>query len=267
MATDMATENTADEVKSRVFEWLKGTRYESTSLEPLSGGSMNFIYKAHLSEPLEDGTTDVLVKHGEDYSAANSANKVTIDRCVRNWPLLVHIHPLADNWKRIEEECLNALASFRISPDEAGVFNYVVRTPKCYLYDDATHTQIQEYLPNGINLKTYAFQHFPSPTPESLRPRCHQLGRELAQWITGFHRKPENKVQLKLFAELKGNKEMQSLKHMINYDWLLQRIDRFPDILTRSRETFVKVKEQALDELQRNPEDLKTIHADFWTGK
>ena len=78
----MATPKTTDEIKSEVFEWLKGTRYASTSLEPLLGGSANFIYRAHLSEPLEDGTAEVLVKHGEGYMASHPANKLATDRCV-----------------------------------------------------------------------------------------------------------------------------------------------------------------------------------------
>jgi hypothetical protein len=78
----MATPKTAGEIKSEIFEWLKGMRYASTSLEPLSGGSANFIYRADLSTPLEDGTTDVLVKHGEGYMAVAPANRISTDRCV-----------------------------------------------------------------------------------------------------------------------------------------------------------------------------------------
>jgi len=74
----------ADQIKAQVFEWLKGTQYASTSLESLSGGQANFIYRAHLSTPLEDGTTYVLVKHGEGYMAKHPDNKLTIDRCVSN---------------------------------------------------------------------------------------------------------------------------------------------------------------------------------------
>jgi len=80
----MAARNTPEEVKSEVFEWLNGTPYTSTTLESISGGSANFIYRAHLSKPLKDGTTDVLVKHSEDYMATDLTNKITVDRCVCN---------------------------------------------------------------------------------------------------------------------------------------------------------------------------------------
>jgi hypothetical protein len=165
--------------------------------------------------------------------------------------------------KQVEDECLIELDSFRIKPDEANVFKYVVRTPKCYVYDEATHTQIQEYLPNGINLKEYILQNFTSPTPEALRPQCHHLGKVLAQYITGFNRMTDPK----LYTKLRKNKEMQDLKHMINYDWLLERIDQFPKVLGEARDVFVKVKEQAMEELKANPKALVPIHGDLWPGK
>ena len=76
----MAAPKTAEEIKSEIFEWLKKTKYAATSLEPLSGGSANFIYRAKLATPLEDGTTDVLVKHGEGYMAVAPANRISTER-------------------------------------------------------------------------------------------------------------------------------------------------------------------------------------------
>jgi hypothetical protein len=163
-------------------------------------------------------------------------------------------------WKRVEEDCIKTLASFRVQSDQVRGVKYVVRTPKCYLYDDATHTQVQEYLPGGVNLKAYALESVQSPTPESLRPQFHQLGKALAQYITGFH----NKSEPRLYAELKSHEEMQALKHFINYDWLLQRIDRFPGILEDAKDVFVKIKALAEEELKG---ELVPIHGDFWTGK
>jgi hypothetical protein len=78
----MAAVKTPDEIESEVLEWLKATRYASTSLERLTGGNANFVYRARLSEPLEDGTADVVVKHGEAYIARYPVNKQSTDRCV-----------------------------------------------------------------------------------------------------------------------------------------------------------------------------------------
>jgi hypothetical protein len=89
----MAASKTSGEIKSEIFEWLKKTKYAAISLEPLSGGSANFIYRARLTTPLKDGTTDVLVKHGEGYMAVAPANKISTERCVSNFR-----SPLSENY-------------------------------------------------------------------------------------------------------------------------------------------------------------------------
>lgn len=66
----------------------------------------------------------------------------------------------------------------------------------------------------------------------------------------------------KPFPALRSNEQMQSLKHMINYDWLLQRVDQFPEILSEARDVFYQVKLQALLE-----SDDKPIHGDFCPQK
>lgn len=71
-----------EEITSRVLESLKGTPYEASSLDVLSGGTANFIYRATLSQPLEDGTEEVVVKHSEDYVANTPSFKLTLSRCV-----------------------------------------------------------------------------------------------------------------------------------------------------------------------------------------
>ena len=76
------TPKTPEEIQSEVFNSLQDSQYASTSIETLTGGAANFIYRANLSKPLKDGTTDVLVKHGEGYMAIAPANKISIGRCV-----------------------------------------------------------------------------------------------------------------------------------------------------------------------------------------
>lgn len=73
---------TADAFASRILTELEGTRYACSSLTPLSGGTANFIYKAELQEPLEDGTAEVVVKHGDGFAAQYSALKLPTFRCV-----------------------------------------------------------------------------------------------------------------------------------------------------------------------------------------
>lgn len=74
---------TADEIKTKTLEWLNGTRFAADSIEPLSGGTANFIYRARLRQPLVEATTEVIIKHGEGFVASSPDFSITTDRCVR----------------------------------------------------------------------------------------------------------------------------------------------------------------------------------------
>lgn len=165
-----------------------------------------------------------------------------------------------------------------MNANKSSGYNYAVRTPRCLLYDDESNTQVQELLPNGANLKAYVLENYPSPTPDSLRPQCHQLGKVLAQYITDFHRRSQAEVEAwrtgpagtpepKLYAALKTQNQMQGLKHMINFDWLQERVAMFPGMLEEAKDVFEKVKQLASEELKGAHGDLMPIHGDFWTGK
>lgn len=74
---------TADEIISRIADELASTEYACSSLEPLSGGTANFLFKGKLQNPLRDGTAEVAVKHGEGFSASRSTLELSTRRCVR----------------------------------------------------------------------------------------------------------------------------------------------------------------------------------------
>lgn len=78
---------TADEIVSRITDELASTEYACSSLEPLSGGTANFLFKGKLQNPLQDGTAEVAVKHGEGFSASLSTLELSTRRCVRFFPL------------------------------------------------------------------------------------------------------------------------------------------------------------------------------------
>ncbi|KAH7377528.1 kinase-like domain-containing protein [Cadophora sp. MPI-SDFR-AT-0126] len=241
---------TRDEIQTEVFEWLNTTRYASTSLAPLAGGSANFIYKATLTSPLEDGSIEVVVKHGESYMAVAPANKISISRC------------------NIEAECFKTLANFStIKAIEShgsqadGKLCAIVRTPRLYHYDDSKHTQIMEYLARSANLKSWIYSHLNSNTSLELKPQCHALGKAIGEFVAAFH----NNTDAKLRQTLKGNSQMQGLKHMINYDWMLDRVAQFPDIFEDAKGTFTEVKDMALRELE-NERHLKVTHGDLCPG-
>lgn len=160
---------------------------------------------------------------------------------------------------------MKALASFAATPVcDAENNKFHVRTPKYLPFEEAETTQIQEYLPDSLNLKEYVLKHCSSPTPDSLEPQFRQLGVALGRWLREFHNWATDQAPLR--QNVMANKEMQQMKHMINFQWLLDRVDQFPTVLGGAESIFSEVKDMALAELE-GAEALQIVHGDFWTGK
>ncbi|KAF4500456.1 phosphotransferase enzyme family [Fusarium agapanthi] len=233
----MPAKDTSDQIRQQVSAWLNTTPYAASLLEPLAGGQANFTYRAHLINPLDDGTTEVIVKHGEPYMARHPANVVTVNRCT-------------------------------------GKTEYTVKTATAYAYDAKTKTLVLEYLPNVVDLKTYSLNYFASPTPEHLRKPAHELGKVLAMYMVKFHgmtRKiVQDSLEQKQTQQLSGfnrvidaSNEMQRLKHWANFDWMIDRVDQFPGVLLEAKDTLHLVKNMALQELSDPSADLTLIHGDY----
>lgn len=142
-----------------------------------------------------------------------------------------------------------------------------MRTPKHYPFPQDPTTQIQEYLSNGTNLKAYALEQWAasSPAATNLRPQCRTLGLAVGRWLRTFHDSSELHRE-ELHGAVAANRVMQRLKHTINFQWLLDRVAQFPDILEEALPVFKEVKEMATAELH-DEKRLQVIHGDFWTGK
>ncbi|KAI0406593.1 kinase-like domain-containing protein [Xylaria palmicola] len=237
-----------DAIKAKVLADLEQTPFAASSLCVLSGGTANFIYHADLKRPLADGTSQVLVKHSEGYIANSPAFNLTLSRC------------------RIEEECLRAMSEFPAGGETApsGDIHVTVRAPRLYHFDAQSSTQVQELLRDGKDLKTYALSRYPADTPDTLRPQCLQLGAALGRWLRAFHDWSATRAGLR--ATVAGNAELQQLKHLINFSWLLDRVGQFPSILGDAKDVFEKVRDMAAEERQ-DEDRLQVIHGDFWTGK
>ena len=171
--------------------------------------------------------------------------------------------------QNVEAECFKALSDFTVTQEveshatnQVETFHASVRTPKLLLYDDLSNTQVMEYLPNSTNLKAYINSHLNSATPAELEPHCHALGKALGHYISACHHNTDDKLR----ETLKSNSQMQNLKHMINYDWMLDRIGQLPEILGDAKSTFTAVKEMAWKELDHEGE-LMITHGDLWPGK
>ncbi|KAL2181986.1 kinase-like domain-containing protein [Thermothelomyces heterothallicus CBS 202.75] len=235
----MADSNAA-RLSEEVLQELSNTEYACSNLQPLSGGTANFIFKGTLIQPLANGTKEVAVKHGEGYVASVPGFRIPTTRC------------------RAEVECLKSIGGLALTKGP-----YAVRAPKLYHFNPDTNTQIQEYLPGALSLKDYALRHFSSPDP-SRKPLCLELGRSLGAWLREFHAWASLPEQADLREELKSNEPMQKIKHMANYQTLVGTVANFPSILGEAQETFEKIKDATAKELDRP--DLQVIHGDFWTG-
>lgn len=135
-----------------------------------------------------------------------------------------------------------------------------------FKWDPDTSTQVQEYLPNSLDLKRYALKRFAASTPESEKPRVLEIGKGLGTWLRGFHEWAAAPDRQGLRDSIRSNKEMQAIKMTYNYEFLLSRIDRFPAILQDAKPIFEKLIQMAKNELE-NSDNLQIIHGDFWTGK
>ncbi|KAM7194682.1 Protein kinase-like domain containing protein [Naviculisporaceae sp. PSN 640] len=253
MAPDMAT--IAANIKSELHE----TPYRCTSLDPLSGGNANFVFRGNLDPevgwfPFEE----VLIKHGEPFVRSDTSFSLPTSRCKVEATILA----------TLGEELAPTTHSTR-----DGKTTFTVRVPKIYEFNEQTNTQIQEYMPEGIDLKTYCLKYYEPGTSPSKRPQCIALGQALGSWLRNFHDwtgNPRPNVQAiagrrRLHETARSNKALQLLKNSSYYKVLAdQMIDKFPQILEPIRPLLKKLEEVADLEMEMGARQV--VHGDFWTG-
>ncbi|KAB5566758.1 kinase-like domain-containing protein [Coniochaeta sp. 2T2.1] len=234
-----------NEISAKVLEALVGTPHECVTLAPLSGGNANFSFRGQLAQHAIQGDDEfILVKHGEDYLARNQRQQVTTDRC------------------RAEADALQALHAF--PPTESG--GWVIRTPRLHAFYEESNIQIQEYIPFAQDLKRYIIECSQAGAPPTAWSEdMARFGHALGTWLGRFHEwgaRPEH-AELKRVAT--ANKEIQRLKHLANYYFLVLAVDKFPALLGDAREVFEQVKAMADAEIE-DESKLQVTHGDFWTG-
>ncbi|KAF4979321.1 hypothetical protein FZEAL_4443 [Fusarium zealandicum] len=235
--------NTESEIQDKVKGALNGTPFAVSTLTKLSGGTANFMYHATLQNPSSDYPKGVVIKQGEAYVATRPAFVIPTSRCVAEQESLLHLAALPPATTPL---C-------------------TISTPSVYHFNHDSNTQVQEYLPNAVSLKDYALKHYAAPTSASLEPQCDQLGHGLGAWLRAFHSWSQEPGQAALREVFAGNKEMQGLKNMINYQQLLQMADRHPTVLGDARDVLQGISDLAAGELV-DDSALYVIHGDFWTG-
>ncbi|KAH7342671.1 kinase-like domain-containing protein [Rhexocercosporidium sp. MPI-PUGE-AT-0058] len=233
----MATEF-RDEMKAKVESRLKDGPYACTSLEKLSGGTANFVYRGTLATPLSDGTKTVVIKHTEGYVAQSPGFKLTTTRC------------------DYEQTILTALSTFPPIKHT----NITIQTPTMHLFSASTNTQVYSDLPSSLDLKTYVLTY----SSTLILPQCRRLGHALGLWTRNFHSWAQADEQKELVESMKGNVAMRDLKFMINYEALVGIVARFPGALKGCVEIFEKVREERRGEI--GGDEAVLIHGDFWSG-
>ncbi|OGM39637.1 hypothetical protein ABOM_011645 [Aspergillus bombycis] len=233
-----------------ILSELSTTPYACSSVEPLSGGTANFVFRGTLLHPLPDGTTTVVIKHTEDYIASNREFKLSAERCLIEKSILTS---------------LNNLPSSKITNDDDTASQFTAKTPHIYSFNPLTNTQVMEDLPDSVDLKSFFV------SPSSARSVPHEwavsLGRALGHWLSSFHSWAKESAQTDVTLELEQNHFFQDLKFSINYDSLVNMVSKYPEILEGSRGVFEKVRDMARSELGRKDgEGFGVIHGDFWSG-
>ncbi|KAI9376682.1 kinase-like domain-containing protein [Aspergillus egyptiacus] len=238
-------------ITDAVAQELSSTPYACTSLERLSGGTANFVYRGILSQPLNDGTKTVLIKHAEDYIATNKDFKLSAKRC----------------W--VEESALRALNSMHsVTTTNEGsggqTYQVTVKTPQLYHFNPETNTQVMEDLAGAVDLKT--FLRSPRASSHISEGWTRSIGRTVGIWLRSFHFWSADAAQKAVAVQFEKNQDGKKLKFSINYDSLLAMIDTYPDILEGSRPVFEKVRDFAAAELNEAGPTFGPIHGDFWSG-
>ncbi|KAK0733080.1 kinase-like domain-containing protein [Lasiosphaeria miniovina] len=240
----MAPDNIA-EISSLLIQELAQTEFQCDELHPRSGGHANYVFRGRLTTPLADGTSEVLIKHGEGYQSTNRAFELPTSRCT------------------IESACLSALQD--LPPAQPNPW-CVLRTPRVHHFNAATNTQIQEYLPHAIDLKNYALKRYGAPTPAAQRAQCLGIGSGLGRWLRGFHDWAAREQAAALRESAARNRALQRLKHFSYYEHLVTRlVDAVPDVLGAHGDVLRQIARMAEQELEDDAA-LQVVHGDFWTG-
>ncbi|PSS03768.1 kinase-like domain-containing protein [Coniella lustricola] len=241
----MASETPAeDAVQAQILKELDPTAYACTSLRKLSGGTANYIFQGQLKNTLSDGTFQVVIKHGEAFSASSTSLKLPTKRCI------------------LEKDSLAVVRNLPAATSSS----CSVRTPRLLDFISTSNTQVLECLPESLNLKAYVLKHYSSTAASSLKQPMIEVGRGLGRWLRSFHDWAASPAQRDHFCALaRKNTEMRDIKFKYNYELLLARVDAHPDLLSTAKTVFEQVLSMIRAELQ-DDEKLQAIHGDFWTG-
>ncbi|KAM7218337.1 Protein kinase-like domain containing protein [Rhypophila decipiens] len=254
-----------DAIAAGIIQELSKTRYACSSVTQLTGGTVNFVYRGTLTQPLswpdaDDGgptKTTVIIKHSTDFVAINKDFPLDVTRCT------------------FEESMLDAVAAFHphINGDDV-----IIKTPRLYLFDRQTNTQVIEDLVDTADLKSVFFQ---DPDARSLRfglgpSAALAIGRHLGSWLRSFHDWASIPEQAGVRTSVGENRPIRDLKRMVTYDGVLAVLRNYPDeLLGDEIEATLQIIVDGMGRefgkpLPKENEPLEDgwglIHGDYWSG-
>jgi len=145
----------------------------------------------------------------------------------------------------------------------------VIKTPRLYLFNRRTNTQVLEDFPDTGDLKSVFFL----PNVGSLLPgsSAAAIGHHLGSWLRSFHAWASAPKQASMRASIGQNRPMRELKRMVTYGSFLTVLENFPELLVGCKETLEIVRDVMSKEFEKPPvyedEEWGIIHGDYWSGK
>ncbi|KAH8179073.1 taurine catabolism dioxygenase tauD, tfdA family protein [Sarocladium implicatum] len=150
------------------------------------------------------------------------------------------------------------------TPPSGDFGSFEIRTPKLYHYDALNNNQFTEYMPTGIDLKTYARRHLGSPTPNSHQPHCHELGQAIGSWLRGYHDWSARSQELNdLLAPI--DEASKQVVKMVHFAWIPDRIEQYPEELAGMARDLMSILGMVEREWETQ-DDFQPVHGDFGPG-
>lgn len=229
-------------VLSRLLQQFSQTPYACSSMSlPLNSRNGNFVYRGVLVQPIlaqgDASSKRVIIKH-----VTNSVPKI------------------------FEELLLHTLIEFPPSTPTNAV---TIKTPRLYLYDRGTNTQVLEDFPNTNDFKALFYianapEFFSSPSTAS-------IGYHLGFWLPSFHEWASAPEQVALRGQAWQNDHMRKTKYSLTYDSISKVLGNYPELYEGHEKTLEIFRDAMAKEFERpyigQGDDYGILHGDFWSGK
>lgn len=161
---------------------------------------------------------------------------------------------------------LDAVAAF--TPPETK--DITIKTPRLYLFNRRTNTQVIEDLIDTDDLKSVFF--LPNVADRLTPSNAATIGQHLGSWLRSFHDWASAPEQAVMRASIGENRPMRDLKRMVTYDGVIAVLKNYPGLLVSHEDDLKTISDAMGKEFEHPPGDQLEdgwglIHGDYWSGK